>query len=67
MWFVPFVFLALLLATNEKTALDGEDSARQTTVVGYPQEQTDREQPTGRKESSYLGEQHMDGEADFGR
>jgi hypothetical protein len=24
-WFEPFVFLALLPATNEKTALDGED------------------------------------------
>jgi hypothetical protein len=23
-WFEPFVFLSLLLATNEKTALDGE-------------------------------------------
>ena len=25
MWFEPFVFLALLTATNEKTALDGDD------------------------------------------
>jgi hypothetical protein len=25
-WFEPFVFAALLLATNEKTALDGESS-----------------------------------------
>ena len=66
MWFAPFVFLALLLATNEKTALDGEDSDQQAAVVGYPQEEGDREQSTGRKGGSYLGE-HMDGEADFGR
>ena len=34
-WFEPFV--ALLLANNEKTALDGVRSDRQA-VVGYPKE-----------------------------
>jgi hypothetical protein len=37
-WFEPFVFLALLLATNEKTALDGEWSD-QRAAVSYPQEE----------------------------
>ena len=36
-WFEPFVFVAFLLATNEKTALDGVRSDRQA-VVGYPKE-----------------------------
>src|SRR5215218_3388875 len=48
-WFEPFVFAALLLATNEKTALDGERSDRQA-AVGYPQE-TNLERPIIRKES----------------
>ncbi len=39
-WFEPFVFLALLLATNEKTALDGEsdrdgESDQQSVVGGF--------------------------------
>jgi hypothetical protein len=63
MWFEPFVFFALLLATNEKTALDGEKSDQQA-AAGYPQEETDREQPTvegkGPRELD-----HGDGEADF--
>jgi hypothetical protein len=36
-WFEPFDFVALLLANNEKTALDGVRSDRQA-VVGYPKE-----------------------------
>ena len=36
-WFEPFVFLSLLLATNEKTALDGE-STRQSAVEDQPEE-----------------------------
>jgi hypothetical protein len=50
-WFEPFAFGALLLATNEKTALDGEKSD-QLAAVSYPQEKTNREHPTDRKESS---------------
>jgi hypothetical protein len=34
-WFEPFVFLSLLLATNEKTPLDGESG--QPSVVGDQQ------------------------------
>jgi hypothetical protein len=34
-WFEPFVFLSLLLATNEKTALDGEST--QHSAVGDQQ------------------------------
>jgi hypothetical protein len=30
-WFEPFVFLALLPATNEKTSLDGESSQQSVT------------------------------------
>jgi hypothetical protein len=30
MWFEPFVFLSLLLATNEKTPLDGESAQQKT-------------------------------------
>jgi hypothetical protein len=30
-WFEPFVFVALLLATNEKTALDREGDQESTT------------------------------------
>ena len=36
-WFKPFVFAALLLATNANTALDGERSDRQA-VVGHPKD-----------------------------
>jgi hypothetical protein len=36
-WFEPFVFAALLLATNANTALDGERSDRQA-AVDHPQE-----------------------------
>ena len=41
-WFEPFVFAALLLATNEKTALDGESSqeeksTRHSTVSDKPE------------------------------
>jgi hypothetical protein len=50
-WFEPFVFLALLLATNEMTALDGEKSG-QRAAVSYPQEDTNREHPIDRKEGS---------------
>jgi hypothetical protein len=32
MWFEPFVFLSLLLATNEKTALDGESTQQSAAV-----------------------------------
>ena len=31
-WFEPFVFAALLLATNEKTALDGESSQEEKST-----------------------------------
>ncbi len=45
-WFEPFVFVSLLLATNEKTALDGEQRA---SGIGHQKEETkrdgDREQP----------------------
>jgi hypothetical protein len=50
-WFEPFVFLVLLLATNEQTALDGEKSNRQATV-GYAQKGAGAEQPTEQKVSS---------------
>jgi len=50
-WFEPFVFVALLLATNENTALDGETSNRRA-AVGYPQKGADGEHPTD-KESSW--------------
>jgi len=49
-WFEPFVFLALLLATDEKTPLDGEKSNRRA-AVGYTQE-ADGEPPVDRQESS---------------
>jgi hypothetical protein len=49
-WFEPFVFLALLLATNEKTALDGE-KGYQRAAVGNSREEANREHSTG-KESS---------------
>ena len=48
MWFVPFVFLALLLATNEKTALDGEKSDQQT-AASYPQEEADQDRLAEKK------------------
>ena len=51
-WFGPFVFVALLLATNEQTALDGEKSNRQA-ALGYPQEEADGEHPVDRKEDSW--------------
>jgi hypothetical protein len=38
-WFEPFVFLALLVATNEKTALDGE-SYRQSAVSDHQKKDT---------------------------
>ena len=46
-WFEPFVFLALLLATNEKTALDGR---HQTSGISRQQDEKepdhrDAEQP----------------------
>ena len=46
-WFEPFVFVALLLATNENTPLDGVRSDRQA-AVGHPEE-AKREQSIGRK------------------
>lgn len=49
-WFEPFIFLALLLATNEKTALDGEKSD-QRAGVSYPQGEAKGEHPAD-KESS---------------
>jgi len=49
-WFEPFVFLALLLATDEKTPLDGEKNNRRA-AVGYTQE-ADGEPPVDRQESS---------------
>src|SRR5215204_3866612 len=51
-WFEPFVFFVLLLATNEQTALDGEESNRQA-AVGYTQKGAGGEQPTERKRSSW--------------
>ena len=51
-WFEPFVFFVLLLATNEQTALDGEKSNRQA-AVGYTQKGAGGEQPTERKRSSW--------------
>ena len=47
-WFEPFVFVSLLLATNEKTELDGEHGA---SGFGRPevetQEDGDKEKPAG--------------------
>jgi hypothetical protein len=51
-WFAPFVFAALLLATNEQTALDGEKSNRQA-AVDYTQKEAGGEQPTKQDESSW--------------
>jgi hypothetical protein len=51
-WFEPFVFAALLIATNEQTALDGEKSNRQA-AVGYTQKGAGGEQPTEQEESSW--------------
>jgi hypothetical protein len=51
-WFEPFIFVALLLATNEQTALDGEESNRRA-AVGYTQKGAGGEQPTERKRSSW--------------
>jgi hypothetical protein len=51
-WFEPFIFVALLLATNHKTALDGARSERQA-AVGYAQKGAGGEQPTERKRSSW--------------
>jgi hypothetical protein len=51
-WFEPFIFVALLLATNHKTALDGAGSERQA-AVGYAQKGAGGEQPTERKRSSW--------------
>jgi len=51
-WFEPFIFVALLLATNHKTALDGAGSERQATV-GYAQKGAGGEQPTERMRSSW--------------
>ena len=51
-WFEPFIFVVLLLATNEQTALDGEESNRQA-AVGYTQNGAGEEQPTERKESPW--------------
>jgi len=51
-WFEPFIFVVLLLATNEQTALDGEKSTRQA-AVGYAQKGAGGEQPTERKRSSW--------------
>jgi hypothetical protein len=50
-WFEPFVFFVLLLATNERTALDGEKSNRQA-AVGYTRKGAAAEQPTEQKESA---------------
>lgn len=36
-WFEPFVFLSLLLATNEKTALDGESGRQPDDNTGTPE------------------------------
>jgi len=47
-WFEPFVFFVLLVATNEETALDGEKSNRQA-AVDHTQKGAGGEQPTGRK------------------
>jgi hypothetical protein len=44
-WFEPFVFVALLLATNEKTSLDGEQSD-QGIAISNPQEEAKRERLT---------------------
>jgi hypothetical protein len=51
-WFEPFVFVALLLATNENTPLDGEKSNR-PAAVDYPQKGADGEHPADREESSW--------------
>jgi hypothetical protein len=51
-WFEPFIFVALLLATNHKTALDGARSERQAPV-DYAQKGAGGEQPTERKRSSW--------------
>jgi hypothetical protein len=51
-WFEPFIFVALLLATNHKTALDGAGSEHQA-AVGYAQKGAGGEQPTERKRSSW--------------
>ncbi|HZY56196.1 MAG TPA: glycosyltransferase family 87 protein [Rubrobacteraceae bacterium] len=48
-WFEPFVFLALLPATNEKTALDREDN------VGRPEERPASEQKDAQREPSGQG------------
>jgi Glycosyltransferase family 87 len=50
-WFEPFVFFVLLLATNEQTALDGEKRYRQA-AVGYTQKGAGGEQPTEQGVSS---------------
>jgi hypothetical protein len=50
-WFEPFVFVALLLATNEKTALDGEKSER-WAAAGRSRKEANGEHPNDRKESS---------------
>ena len=50
-WFEPFVFLALLLATNEKTALDGEKSER-WAAAGHSRKEANAEHPNDPKESS---------------
>src|SRR5215208_254981 len=51
-WFEPFVFVALLLATNENTPLDGEKSNR-PAAVDYPQKGADGAHPADREESSW--------------
>jgi hypothetical protein len=46
-WFEPFVFVSLLLATNQKTALDGR---QQTTGIRHQQE--------GEKDGDHDGREH---------
>jgi hypothetical protein len=43
-WFEPFVFVSLLLATNEKTELDGEHGA---SGIGRQEEETERDGDRG--------------------
>jgi hypothetical protein len=51
-WFEPFIFVALLLATNEQTALDGARSERQA-AVGDTQKGAGGEQPAERKNKAW--------------
>jgi len=50
-WFLPFAFVALLLATDEKTALDGERSEgrfEEEGREGWPEAQAERRVPAER-------------------